>query len=655
MRIIRKGATSQSVYVSILDSTSTTGGRKTGLAYNTASLTAYYTRNGGSATAITLATLAAANSAWSSGGFKEVDATNAPGLYRLDVPDAALASGADSVVVTLNGASGMVQVDTEIQLVAWDPQDTVRGGLTALPNANAEASGGLYTRGSGAGQINQPANGMIDANVVRNAGTAITAASGIQEVKVASIAADAITASAIAADAIGSSELAAGAASEIASAVRTELTTELGRVDVAVSTRLATSSYAAPLDAAGTRSAVGLASANLDTQLSAIAGYIDTEVGAIYNRIGAPAGASIAADIAAVQADADDIQTRLPAALVSGRIDASVGAMAANVLTASAIATDAITAGKIAADAIGASELATDAAAEIASAVRTELATELGRVDATVSSRAPESGGNVAAIKAATDKLDDTLEDDGGTFRFTANALEQAPTGGSAPSAADIANAVLDELLSGHATAGSLGKAVSDILAAVDTEVAAIKAKTDNLPSDPADASDIAASFSSVASSLSSLSSTLSTVAGYVDTEVAAIKAKTDALPSSPAATSDIPSAAAIATQVRTELTAELANLDAAVSTRATPAQVNTEVVDALATDTYPEPGQGAPPATASLATKLGYTYKGWRNKRTQDGTTEKLFADDGSTVDQKATVSDDGSTFTKGEVVAGP
>lgn len=38
--------------------------------------------------------------------------------------------------------------------------------------------------------------------------------------------------------------------------------------------------------------------------------------------------------------------------------------------------------------------------------------------------------GVVDAIKAATDKLDDTLEDDSGTYRFTANALEQAPSGG---------------------------------------------------------------------------------------------------------------------------------------------------------------------------------------------------------------------------------
>lgn len=56
-------------------------------------------------------------------------------------------------------------------------------------------------------------------------------------------------------------------AATIATQVRTELATELARVDVATSTRLASSSYTAPLDAAGTRAAVGLATANLDTQL----------------------------------------------------------------------------------------------------------------------------------------------------------------------------------------------------------------------------------------------------------------------------------------------------------------------------------------------------------------------------------------------------
>jgi hypothetical protein len=50
-------------------------------------------------------------------------------------------------------------------VVAANVHDTVRLGLTSLPNAAAEASGGLYTRGSGQGQINQDAHGRIDVNL----------------------------------------------------------------------------------------------------------------------------------------------------------------------------------------------------------------------------------------------------------------------------------------------------------------------------------------------------------------------------------------------------------------------------------------------------------------------------------------------------------
>lgn len=65
-------------------------------------------------------------------------------------------------------------------LVAYNPTDPVRLGLTALPNAAAEAAGGLYTRGSGAGQIAQQTNGQIDTNIerVRNAVIATLTASG---------------------------------------------------------------------------------------------------------------------------------------------------------------------------------------------------------------------------------------------------------------------------------------------------------------------------------------------------------------------------------------------------------------------------------------------------------------------------------------------
>jgi hypothetical protein len=98
--------------------------------------------------------------------------------------------------------------------------------------------------------------------------------------------------------AVDANALAADASSEIATAVRAELATELARIDVTVGSRLATASYTAPLTAAGTRSAIGLASANLDTQLDAIptAAEIDTQLsgthgGGAWGSIGSGSGA----------------------------------------------------------------------------------------------------------------------------------------------------------------------------------------------------------------------------------------------------------------------------------------------------------------------------------------------------------------------------
>lgn len=51
-------------------------------------------------------------------------------------------------------------------------------------------------------------------------------------------------------------------------------------IDAKISSRLASGSYTAPLDAAGTRGAVGLASANLDTQLAAIPTDLDVQADA---------------------------------------------------------------------------------------------------------------------------------------------------------------------------------------------------------------------------------------------------------------------------------------------------------------------------------------------------------------------------------------
>lgn len=136
------GTTSHIERVFLQDTTQTDGRGLTGLAYNSAGLTVYYIRQGeASATAISLVT--ATVGTWVSGGFKEIDATNMPGWYELHVPNAAIAAGAKSVGIHLKGATNMAPYPIELELDALNYQDAVRAGLTALPNANAGASGGL--------------------------------------------------------------------------------------------------------------------------------------------------------------------------------------------------------------------------------------------------------------------------------------------------------------------------------------------------------------------------------------------------------------------------------------------------------------------------------------------------------------------------------
>jgi hypothetical protein len=146
----------------------------------------------------------------------------------------------------------------------------------------------------------------------------------------------------------------------------------------------------------------------LDTirdKVDAIDDYVDTEVAAIKTVVDA------------IEVDTQDIQSRLPAALVSGRMDSSVGAMEPNTITSSVIATGAITASSIQTNAITDDKIAASAITEIQSglATTTQLTTVEGKID---------------AIDGVTDKLDTTLELDGAVYRFTTNALEQAPSGG---------------------------------------------------------------------------------------------------------------------------------------------------------------------------------------------------------------------------------
>ena len=130
----------------------------TGLTATTAGLTSTYNRTRSNRVPITLVDLTYMTDAWVSGGFKEVDASTMPGIYRLDLPDAAVAVGADDVTVVVRGAAGTNGAVMTIKLlsVASDilsadlgsginagtlNERTVRSALRSLRNKVSVGSG----------------------------------------------------------------------------------------------------------------------------------------------------------------------------------------------------------------------------------------------------------------------------------------------------------------------------------------------------------------------------------------------------------------------------------------------------------------------------------------------------------------------------------
>jgi hypothetical protein len=81
----------------------------------------------------------------------------------------------------------------------------------------------------------------------------------------------------------------------------------------------------------------------------------------------------------------------------------------------------------------------------------------------------------------------------------------------------------------------------------------------------------------------------------------------------------------------------------------------STAAILAMLDDPRGEPGQGTPAVNADMATKVDWLYKAWRNLSTQTATEYNLYNDAGNVVDQKSAASDDGTTFTRAEIVTGP
>lgn len=176
-----------------------------------------------------------------------------------------------------------------------------------------------------------------------------------------------------------------------------------------------------------------------------------------------------------VETDTADIQSRIPAALVSGRIDASVGAMANGVVTAAAVATGAIDADAIADGAIdagaiadGAIDAATFAAGAIDAAAIADNAIDAGAIAADAITAAKIADGAIDAATFATGAI-------------TAGAIA-ADAIGASELAADAVLEIVDALLSrdidnveGTAAIHSLCSAILKAVSKVEDDAGTLK------------------------------------------------------------------------------------------------------------------------------------------------------------------------------------
>jgi len=187
-KILKRGATSNILRVFLQDSASTTGAGKTaltsassGLIISTiadleATATTYTSAATNVETITTLGTFAAPTA--SKCRFREVDATNFPGVYEIHIADARFAVANTTQLLISIQCTGVSPVFVEYQFVAVDLMDTIRFGLTALPNTAVTTNGSLITSGTGTAQLSV-ASGLVTLAGVTHTGAVIPTVSTV--------------------------------------------------------------------------------------------------------------------------------------------------------------------------------------------------------------------------------------------------------------------------------------------------------------------------------------------------------------------------------------------------------------------------------------------------------------------------------------------
>ena len=188
--IIEAGKLNVTVPVYFVDDVSgtATGEPTTGLLFSNIETggSASYHRQGAARVDFSLVTQTVAG-AHTDGGFVLIDDTNMPGVYRLDVPDLAFATGVDFVIIQLVAASGndtlmrpiIVDLSPAVNVVAFDGGAIPTPAVTGVPDVN------LTHIVDGA--VPAPTTtGILDVNVERWLDTLVTLSAGAPDVNIQS-------------------------------------------------------------------------------------------------------------------------------------------------------------------------------------------------------------------------------------------------------------------------------------------------------------------------------------------------------------------------------------------------------------------------------------------------------------------------------------
>jgi hypothetical protein len=280
-------------------------------------------------------------------------------------------------------------------------------------------------------------------------------------------------------------------AASVATAVRTELT-EISNLDASISSRLASADYAEPTSA---------------PSASSVASAVRTELGTELGRI----DQNISSRLAAADYTTPPTTAQISSAVEGSLLDENDGQAVLNALVG----------------AIGNQNV--DEIALVA-AIRSDLERTGGKLDSIPTDAAPSAASVATAVWSAS-----TKEITGGTVDTLTNAPESVTpadiwdyndrtlTSASGPTAVEIRQEI-------DANSSKLDVAISSRLADADyvepanSDVAAIKAKTDALPSDPADQSLLEAAIAGVTAP------SAATVASAVRSELSSELSKVSAL-----------------------------------------------------------------------------------------------------------------------------